>query len=221
MAIAVCPCPRRPAPRASAPQIPPVQTQTGRAASAAPTPPAQGLCRKICQGRGHRFESPQPTEGTLHGGGAMTQACRSVLLEAQWEFPAKVVPLSGEPSSAQADGPFHRHLPTLVPGWILGFHGETQAGVGRGPPPRGQALLTHSGAGASSHGIVCLVHRWQEGPAPLAPRPPGPASPLPPSPSPLPPSLPLFPSSLPPSSFPPTRHFTAFSAPALSCTTGP
>lgn len=133
--------------------------------------------------------TPSPQRGTLHGGGAVTQACRSVPWEARWEFPAEVVPLSGESSSAKADGPFHRHLPTPVPGRILGFHGEAQAGVGRGGRPRGagSAYTRRCRAPAPTGSCVC-EHRWRERSA----HPPARPAPLP-APARLPPPRPLLP----------------------------
>lgn len=127
--------------------------------------------------------SPQMGPYTAGGGGAVTQACQSVLLGARWEFPAEVVPLSGGSSSAKADGPFHRHLPTPVPGWILGFHGKVWASVGRGGHPRRGRLCLHTAAlGASSHGIVCLCAQVAGGPRCAHTAPAGPGSPSPSSP---------------------------------------
>lgn len=99
----------------------------------------------------------QPTETALRGKGTVTQDYRSLSTGAQWEFPAQAIPLSGELLSAKADGPFHRHLPTLVPVWILGFHREAKASVGRWGHARGGRLCLHTAVlGTSSHGIVCL-----------------------------------------------------------------
>lgn len=104
------------------------------------------------------------------------------------------VPLCGELLSAKADGPFHRHLPTPVPGWVLGFRGEAKASVGRRGDTRGAALFTQQRWAPAPTGSCVCAQVAGEG-ALLCSHGATSHLPSPPSPFPSPFSLSLFPPS--------------------------
>lgn len=206
-------CPRpTPVPGASALPTPVVQGQAVQAVSRAPTlqlrafgeSPACGRnpARASAIGLEERGAGARRAQGEplARREGPARQRSRDPGLSepADPEPGGNCAPLCGALLSAQADGPFHGHLPTLVPGWVLGFCGEAKASVGRRGDTRGAALFTHSSAGCRLPGILCLGAGGGGGGAALshgARQPP--SSPL------LPPSLSLslFPPSLLPPSF--------------------